>query len=98
MVNLVIVLALVLYISLDDILAGVEADRVSIVTTGPEVASVKEFFHFLVLAEYFPGSNTFYDGNNLAYGHIRYPLHQEVNVVLIRTYFYKANFIGLFYI
>lgn len=90
-------LSLVLEIFLYDLLIGILAYRVHVISTRPKLTAPKHPFHFWMKPKYFLCGNTLYRVDNLFRSIHRNALNQKMNVVAIKAYFQKMNFISLLY-
>src|SRR5450759_1470284 len=72
-------------------------DCVNKISITPKFPSPNLFFHLWILSENLSGRDTFHNRYNLCRAHSRYRLYQKVDMVVVRPYLKKVNFISLFY-
>jgi hypothetical protein len=72
-------------------------DCVNKISITPKFPSPKPFFHLWILSENLSGRDTFHNSYNLCRTHSRCRLYQKADMIVVRPYLKKVNFISLLY-
>ena len=90
-----ILFALILDIVSDDFFIGVLSDSIEIAASRPEVSTPKHSFDIRMYFEYLLGSDTLDGCYHTGGRHSGNGLKEEVNMILVCSYFDKMYFIAL---